>query len=148
LLVCLLAAPALLPPAAADPQAGKDKSKDTKEGVKKADTVAAGTAAGRISHLQDDVFTLEAGGYPRQSVDLLIADDVKIRVPQRLEFDDKGKPKPFKPDPKDTDRSKYGGMKGTRSDLREGQTVRVILGKLPSKKLVATVIIVVAEPKK
>jgi hypothetical protein len=143
----------MLPGAAAEPQAGKDdpaakeKSKEKKPGVKRADTTPAGRATGKIAHLDGGSFALEGGsGYAKRSVHLPMADDVKVRVLSRLEFDEKGKPKQPKPDPDDPDR-KYGGVKGDRSDLHDGQAATVMLGKLPDKRLVATVIIVADQKK-
>jgi hypothetical protein len=62
------------------------------------------------------------------SVDVQIstADAAKFRVLPKNEFDDKGKPKPFKPDPKDPDR-KLGGAKGEFKDIEKDVWVAVDL---------------------
>ena len=151
-LLFLGAVHAFAPQCTADPpakdQQKKGEEKDKKSGVKKSDTVPAGSVVGTIVDLDVGAFSLEAiVGVQKQRAELLIADDVKIRIPRQLEFDEKGKAKPFKPDPNDPDRG-LGGVKGTFADLRKAQTARVTLGRLPNKKLVATVIAVIAEPKK
>jgi hypothetical protein len=128
----------------------KDKKDDGKkaEGVKRSQTTRVGTLTGTLKDLTESSLTLErAVGQAKQSVkDILIATDVKVRLPAEPEFDSKGKPKPFKPDPSDPDR-KLGGVKGTRDDLRDGQQVVLTLGKLPNKKLVATVVVVLPDKK-
>ena len=128
----------------------KDKKDDGKksEGVKRSQTTRAGTVKGTLKELTESSLTLEREvGQAKQTLTgILIATDVKVRLPAEPEFDSKGKLKPFKPDPNDPDR-KLGGVKGTRDDLRDGQQVVLTLGKLPNKKLVATVVVVLPEKK-
>jgi hypothetical protein len=85
----------------------------------------------------------------KRRLDVIIAVDAKVRMPATQEFDEKGKPKPFKKDPNDKD-SKLGGVKGAIDDLREKQTAWVTLGKTSKKnsKYVATIIVIDAEAKK
>lgn len=86
---------------------------------------------------------------PNQQVydlDIMLADDVKVRIPYKPERDEKGKIKPFKPDPDDRDRH-LGGIKGSESDLARRQFVTVHLGLTTSDprnpRIVATAVIVV-----
>lgn len=128
----------------------KDKSsdKDKKpEGVKRSQTTAVGQVTGKITKVDDTTMSMEVNNVRnrRKLDDILIASDVKVRLPAEREFDEKGKPKPSKPDPNDPDR-KLGGVKGSHDDLREGQRVVVTLGKF-KKKLVANVIVVLPEKK-
>ncbi|HEV3116698.1 MAG TPA: hypothetical protein VGY58_06570 [Gemmataceae bacterium] len=125
-----------------------DKSKDEKpDNVKRSQTTAYTEVTGKITKVDDTLLNLGNVLGRRMTLDdIIIADDVKVRVPAEREFDSKGKPKPFKPDPNDPDR-KYGGVKGSKNDLREGQRVAVKLGKY-KKKLVATIIVVLPEEKK
>jgi len=125
-----------------------DKDKDEKsEPVKTSQTTKAGTVAGKITGRDENSFTLEVGkDRNKKTVDILIAQDAKIRLPAEQEFDEKGKPKPFKKDPSDPDRNLLG-VRGTKADLHDGQNVIVTLGRLPNKKLVATRIYVVADKK-
>ena len=124
-----------------------DKSKDEKpDSVKRSQTTAYAEVTGKITKVDDTILNLgNVLGRRATLDDIIIADDVKVRVPAEREFDSKGKPKPFKPDPNDPDR-KYGGVKGSKNDLREGQRVLVKLGKY-KKKLVATIIVVLPEQK-
>jgi hypothetical protein len=125
-----------------------DKSKDEKpDSVKRSQTTAYAEVTGKITKVDDTLLNLgNVLGRRATLDDIIIADDVKVRLPAEREFDSKGKPKPFKPDPNDPDR-KYGGVKGSKNDLREGQRVAVKLGKY-KKKLVATIIVVLPEEKK
>src|SRR5437879_3598181 len=127
---------------------GDDKWKEEKpDSVKRAQTTAFAEVNGKITKVDDTILSLgNVAGRRATLDDIIIADDVKVRVPAEREFDSKGKPKPFKPDPNDPDR-KYGGVKGSRNDLREGQQVLVRLGKY-KKSLVATIIVVLPEEKK
>jgi hypothetical protein len=151
--ICLLSfwfltAPGLALKAAAGEKAAKsgaDKKDDKKtEGIKISQTIGAGRVQGKIKAINDKSFTLVGpGGKP--SVDLLIAEDAKVRLPAEQQFDEKGKPKRSKPDYSDPDR-RLGGMKGAIEDLREGQAVIVSLGRVINKKqLVATIILVLPE---
>jgi hypothetical protein len=84
-----------------------------------------------------------------QDIELVLADDVKVRVPLKPEYDDKGKIKPesLKRDPKDPDKN-LPGVKGSEKDLKARQWVSVVLGATREKppKVLATVVIVVADP--
>ncbi len=156
--LCLCAGAVLTPALSADdtpkkdpPKKGAkddDKNKDKKpEVIKRSQTSPAGTATGKVTSLNDQSFILEAGfGRTKRAVEVWIAEDVKVRMPAEFEFDDRGKPKHFKPDPNDPDR-RLGGVKGSIADVKDGQSAVVTLGRLPDKRLVATVI-VVAEKKK
>ena len=125
-----------------------DKSKDQKpESIKRSQTTVYAEVNGKISKVDDTILCLNGVLGRRATLeDIIIAEDVKVRMPAEREFDSKGKPKPFKPDPNDPDR-KYGGVKGSKNDLREGQRVLVKLGKY-KKNLVATIIVVLPEDKK
>ena len=125
-----------------------DKSKDQKpDSVKRSQTTAYAEVNGKITKVDDTILCLSnVLGRRANLEDIIIAEDVKVRMPAEREFDSKGKPKPFKPDPNDPDR-KYGGVKGSKNDLREGQRVLVKLGKY-KKNLVATIIVVLPEEKK
>jgi len=125
-----------------------DQGKDDKsEPVKISQTVKVGRYPGKITGRDENSFTFEVGkDRNKQTLDVLIAIDAKIRLPAELEFDEKGKPKPFKRDPSDPDRN-LPGVKGTKADLHDGQNVIVTIGRLPNKKLVATRIYVVADKK-
>jgi len=126
-----------------------DKSRDKKsESVKRVQTTFVRNVTGKLTRVDDATLTLEAsGGLSKVKLeDVVIAEDVKVRMPAEPEFDSKGKLKPPRHDPNDSDR-KLGGVKGSKDDLREGQHVVVKLGKY-NKKLVATVIVVLPEEKK
>jgi hypothetical protein len=80
-----------------------------------------------------------------QDFDVILADDCKVRLPVKQEFDEKGKPKPMpKVDPKeDPDYKTLGGSKGEASDLARGQIVTVAFGQSMDPKnpqVVATMI--------
>jgi hypothetical protein len=139
----------------------KDKDKDKKDTKSKDDkdgdalkssqaTKAQLTLRGKIKQIDGKGMTLEVKvGRETKEVDgILIPEDIKVRVPYEPEFDEKGKPKKYKPDPSDKDR-KLGGVKGSVGDLQEGASVALQLGKLKSdkKKLVALIAIVVQEKK-
>lgn len=88
---------------------------------------------------------------PNQQIydlDIMLADDVKVRIPIKLERDEKGKVKPYKPDPDDRDRH-LGGMKGSEADLARRQIVTVHLGLTTSdprnQRIVAMAVIVVQD---
>ncbi|CAN5551689.1 hypothetical protein BH10PLA2_BH10PLA2_17700 [soil metagenome] len=128
-----------------DPPAKADKSedKDAKKGPK---LVRAGVLRGRLVKLEEDSFKLEVDlGKQKQTLEILINDDVKVRVPPTIEFDDKGKPKRPKKDPSDKD-SKLGGKKGAREDLASNQDIEVSISRLPNRKLIATVVKVLKKP--
>jgi len=144
----LLTAPAGSARADDQKPAKQEDNKSTKpETVKASQTTKVGRLTGKITARGDNSFTLEAGKEPaKKTYELLIAEDAKIRLPAELQFDEKGKPKPFHKDPSDPNRS-MPGVRGTKEDLRDGQNVIVTIGRLPNKKLVATVILVVADKK-
>jgi hypothetical protein len=124
-------------------KARKDDEKDARKGQK---LVRAGTLRGRLVKLEEDSFKLEVDlGKQKQTVDIQIYDDVKVRVPFGIEFDDKGRPKRARKDPADKD-SKLGGMKGARDDLAANQEVEVSISRTPNRKLVATVVKVLKKP--
>lgn len=168
----LLAWPALgqEPPAPKKPAASKPEKKDEKKPEKRETYRHVGTITGTLKDVSDSAhsITLEIRGatpnfipthYWRgmvrgtyqlnpqtQDLDILLAEDVKVRIPIKYERDEKGKLKPYKPDPDDRDRN-YGGMKGSESDLARRQVVTVHLGMTTSdprnQRIVATVVIVV-----
>ena|SRR5258708_16486724 len=156
LTLCLWTATALVPAGMADDKEAKkdaqkkEKKEDGKksDGVKRSQTTRFGAVKGTIKEIDEDSLTVEyeVGKIKQRAEGVIIASDVKVRVPAEPEFDSKGKLKPFKPDPSDPDR-KLGGVKGSKNDLRDGQQVVLTLGKLPNKKLVATVIVVLPEKK-
>lgn len=126
-----------------DPPAKTDKSEE-KEPKKAPRLVPAGVLVGRLIKLEEDGFKLEVTtkAYKQtitQTVDIQVHDDVKVRLPVDLEFDDKGRPKRMKKDPNDKD-SKLGGVKGAREDLANNQELEVYVSRLPNRKLVATTI--------
>jgi hypothetical protein len=155
MLLCVWAAQALVPEGLADDetpkknatkkdikQEDKDKDKQT-AGVKKAQVSGAEKKKGVIDKLAANgkSMTLEIiTGRTKGKLEVLIAEDATVRVPRELQFDEKGKPKPFKKDG-------LPGMPGSVDDLHERQVVDVTLGKLPNKKLVATFILVYGELK-
>lgn len=80
-------------------------------------------------------------------LELTLADDVKIRVPLKPEFDDKGRPKPPpRKDPKDPDRN-LPGVRGSTSDLTKGAHLTISVSQTREKqpKTVATLILVTDE---
>jgi hypothetical protein len=160
-----------LPTGAADDKTPKkDEKKDTKKDDKKKDkskdkdtekdlgalktsqaTKTQRTLRGKIKLIDAKGLTLEVLAARDKWVPvegILIPEDLKVRVPYEPEFDEKGKPKKFKPDPTDKDR-RLGGVKGSVGDLHDGQSVVVQIGTLKSdkKKLVALVVVVVQEKK-
>jgi hypothetical protein len=156
--LCLWTGPGLISAARADDPRSKKESKDDAkdkasdkdkkpDGVKRSQTTTVGQVTAKITKVDDTTMSLEvyARRGNRKVDDILIASDVKVRLPAEPEFDEKGKPKPSRPDPNDPDR-KLGGVKGSHDDLREGQRVVVSLGKF-RKKLVANVIVVLPEKK-
>lgn len=83
-----------------------------------------------------------------QDVTITLADAVKFRVVPKPEFDDRGRVKPFKPDPKDLDR-KWGGVKGKAEDVRKDVWVVTNLSRNRSgNKLVADMVVVLGEEEK
>lgn len=147
LALCLCTMVFLVVPAAS----GQKKDENTPDkktapvNSKKAKLSAAVSVIGRITKMEDDTFTLEVGtGKAKTQMSIQIAEDAKFRVPQPLEFDDKGRPKKAKKDNTDIDR-RLGGVKGARDDMRSGQQVEVTVGRLPNKQYVATVIKILPE---
>jgi hypothetical protein len=83
-------------------------------------------------------------------VDIMLADEAKVRIPFKPEYDEKTKkvkPESVQPDPKDPDR-KLGGVAGFGKDLQRGEWVVVTLGSTRDKppQILATVVQVVSEP--
>ena len=66
-----------------------------------------------------------------QDVEIHVTDATKFRKAAPVEVDSKGRPKPFKPDPKDPDR-RLGGLKGSMDDIKEGRWVLVNLSRTKS----------------
>lgn len=87
----------------------------------------------------------------KETVEVIFADDVKIRVPPPIERDENGRPKPYRPDPSDKDYRRFPNtMPGTAGDILKGHIVKVELGttrptgkELP--RTMAMAIIVVGE---
>jgi hypothetical protein len=135
------------PPAKTD-KSDKSEDKDTKK-VPKLTNVR--TYVGKLTKLEEDGFKMEIDipvtykKTVKQTVDILLNDDVKVRMPVDVEFDDKGRPKKVKKDPNDKD-SRLGGVKGAREDLAHNQEIVVTVGQLPNHKLVATVVKVIKKP--
>jgi len=132
-----------------DPPAKTDKS-DPKEPKKSPKLVPAGVLVGRLVKLEEDGLKLEvttklyykAGNRTNEqtkkdTVDIQVQDDVKVRLPVDIEFDDRGRPKRPKKDPSDKD-YKLGGIKGAREDLANNQELEVHVSRLPNRKLIAT----------
>jgi hypothetical protein len=118
-----------------------DKTDD--KGAPKKKIVAVATYPGKLIKLEEDSFKMEVTiGKYKETIDIVIDDDVKVRMPVDVEFDDKGRPKRPKKDPNDKD-SRLGGVKGAREDLANGQDIVVTVGQLPNRKLIATIIKVV-----
>ena len=83
-----------------------------------------------------------------QDVEITVADAAKLRVIPKPEFDDEGRVKPFKPDPKDPDR-KLVGAKGSAEDLRKDVWVVAKLSRTPNgDKHVAHMVVVLGEEEK
>jgi hypothetical protein len=83
-----------------------------------------------------------------QDVTVAVAENAKFRVMPKPEYDSKGKPKPFKPDPKDPDR-KFGGVKGSADDLKQDDWVVVNLKRnRKGTSYVANIIAVLGEEEK
>jgi hypothetical protein len=85
----------------------------------------------------------------KQELEITLADEVKVRVPPKIEFDEKtGRPKRpvVKKDPKDPDRN-LPGVKGTPDELTQDLWVSVSLGKTREKtpRVVATMVLVLGE---
>jgi hypothetical protein len=75
-------------------------------------------------------------------VTITVADTAKIRVLPKNEFDDKGRIKRFRPDPKDPDR-RLGGVKGEFKDIEKGTWVAVNLRRNRSGSLHLAHVVVV-----
>jgi hypothetical protein len=83
-----------------------------------------------------------------QDVQITVADAAKFRTIPKPDFDDKGRPKPFKPDLKDPDR-KLGGVKGSAEELRKDVWVVAQLSRTRSgSKHLAQVVVVLGEEEK
>ncbi len=128
-------------------KADATEEKDTKKPPK---LVYVGTFVGKLTKLEEDGFKMEYDVVQykktyKQTLDLLVNDDVKVRMPVDIEFDDKGRPKKMKKDPNDKD-SRLGGIKGAREDLAHNQEIQVSVSRLPNRKLVATVVKVLKKP--
>ena len=132
-----------------DPPAKTDKSED-KDTKKPPKLTYVGTYVGKLVKLEEDGFKMEIDIQQykqtiKQTVDILLNDDVKVRMPVDVEFDDKGRPKKMKKDPNDKD-NKLGGIKGAREDLANNQQIMVTVSRLPNRKLIATVVKVIKKP--
>lgn len=80
-----------------------------------------------------------------QDVKVTLAEGAKFRVIPKPEFDDKGRVKPLKPNPKDPDRN-WGGVKGSAEDLSKDMWVVVNLSRLYSRsKHVAAMVVVLGK---
>jgi hypothetical protein len=134
-----------------DPPAKTDKT-DDKDPKKSPKLVPAGTLVGKLIKLEEDGIKLEVSGKVfyksgkqtreqtlKETYEIQVHDDVKVRLPVDIEFDDKGRPKKMKKDPNDKD-AKLGGVKGAREDLANNQELEVSVSRLPNRKLVATTI--------
>jgi hypothetical protein len=78
-------------------------------------------------------------------VTITVADSAKIRVLPRNEFDDKGRIKPFRPDPRDPDR-RLGGRKGSFEDIEKDVWVAVKLRRNRSGSLhLASIVLVLGQ---
>ena len=155
LAVCLWGSAILVSPAGADDKKD-DAKKEKKDSDKKTDgikikdlqTKKAGAIQGKLKGVDENSFTLlvqipRAG---QKEIEILIAEDVKVRSTPEPEFDSKGRLKPYKPDPNDPDR-KLGGVKASKDDLRDGQNVVVTYGTSKAKKPVATLVVILPENK-
>ena len=134
-----------------DPPTKADKADET--ATKKAPKlVPAGVLVGKLIKLDEDGLKLEVSTKlflksgkrtteqtHKDTVDIQVRDDVKVRLPVDIEFDEKGRPKKMKKDPTDKD-SRLGGIKGAREDLAKNQELEVYVSRLPNRKLVATTI--------
>jgi hypothetical protein len=85
----------------------------------------------------------------KQELEITLADEVKVRVPPKIEFDEKtGRPKRLvlKKDPKDPDRN-LPGVKGSPDELTKDLWVSVNLGRTREKtpRIVATMVVVLGE---
>jgi hypothetical protein len=145
--ICALPSLGYVPGADDSPKKDKDapkkdakaEDKDAKADAIKVSQVRSTTkGVGKISAVDDKSFSLELGqGKAKQTLEILLAEDTKVNVPKEQEFDEKGKPKPFKP----------GYQKGSKNDLREGQVIQFKYGRLANKKLAATEIWIIPEKK-
>jgi hypothetical protein len=83
-----------------------------------------------------------------KDVNVTLSDQVKVRVLPKPEYDEKGKPKKFKPDPNDPDR-RLGGVKGSPSDLKKDEWVVVDLkSDRKGNTYVANIVAVLGEEEK
>jgi hypothetical protein len=84
----------------------------------------------------------------QKDVTVSVAENAKIRVMPKTEYDAKGKAKPFKPDPNDPDH-RLGGVKGSLGDLKPEQWVVVNLkSDRKGTTYVANIIAVLGEEEK
>jgi hypothetical protein len=154
--VCMWTVTALAPSARADDKNDKkdNQKKDSEkktDSIKRSQTTKYGTPLrGTIKGVDENSFTFVLQvGKAKKEQEIIIAEDVKVRTTPEPEFDSKGKPKAFKPDPSDPDRKLYPGLpnvKASKDDLRDGQQIVLTLGKA-HKKLVATAILILPEKK-
>src|SRR5580698_7755142 len=92
------------PPAKTD-KSDKSEDKDTKKAPK---LTNVRTYVGKLTKLEEDGLKMEIDipvtykKTVKQTVDILLNDDVKVRIVD-VEFDDKGRPKKVKKDPNDKD---------------------------------------------
>jgi hypothetical protein len=125
-------------------QQSQSATEQTKERL-----INIGTWHGTIGAMAKDraSFTLEVPiRHSRVRVTVWVPADTKIRLYHEPEFDAKGRPLRGtpRPDPGDPDR-RLGGKRGTVSDLRPDQAVRVRLERNRTGQLIATTIIVLNE---
>jgi hypothetical protein len=153
LALCLWTTSALVPGIRAD---DKSQKKDTKKDsdsktltVKRAQASTVSTLQGMLKGVDDASFILvrQLRGQ-KQETELILAEDVAVRATPEPEFDSKGKPKPFKPDPSDQDRKVFSvaTVKAGKSDLHDNQQVWVVVGKWRNK-LVAKAVLIMPEKK-
>jgi hypothetical protein len=130
--------------------AKKDASatNDSKDAKKAPKLTPISPMVGKILKMEDGGFKLEVGaGRLKQTLEIQLGEDLKVRLPVTVDFDDKGHPKKAKKDPNDKD-AKLGGIKGSPSDLGRNQQVEVMGGRLPNHKVVATTIKILKLPEK
>jgi hypothetical protein len=82
-----------------------------------------------------------------REVPVTLTETAKVRVLPKPEKDEKGRLKPFKPDPKDPDRN-LGGVKGKPEDIKQDVWLVAQLGLAAGGKHVASAVIVLGEEEK
>ncbi len=141
-----------------DEKKGDEKKTESKKPETKPRLIPSGTITAQVVEVDGDTLRLrlpQAGkpyrgrpegkeGKDAADLEITLAGDVKVRVPLKPEFDEKGRPKPPpKKDPKDPDRN-LPGVKGSTSDLVRGAQVTISVAQTREKqpKTVATLILV------